>query len=46
MWALDKDWMKRANPAADQAETRRDEIDLKILKKRRQGRVLKNLAME
>lgn len=45
-WITDKVWQLKANPVAADAEKKRDDLDKKILEKRRAGRVLKNLALE
>ena len=36
----------KANPIAAQAQNDRDNLDKKILEKRRAGRILKNMALE
>ncbi|CDW83295.1 UNKNOWN [Stylonychia lemnae] len=46
IWRIDRQWQMKSNPLAAQEEIRRDTIDRKILEKRRNQRVLKNLAME
>lgn len=45
-WITDKDWQLKANPIAREAEKQRESLDRKILEKRRNGRILKNMAME
>ena len=45
-WITDKDWQLKANPIAAEAVATRDDLDKKILEKRRAGRVLKNQALE
>ena len=46
MWRIDKQWYNKSNPYAANEEQRIEAIDKKILDKRRNQRVLKNLAME
>lgn len=45
-WSVDKDWQRKANSVAREAEKRANEIDQQLLEKRRKGRLLKVLAME
>lgn len=45
-WITDKDWQLKANPIAAESVATRDDLDKKILEKRRAGRVLKNQALE
>ena len=45
-WRKDKQWQAKANPIARDAENKWNQNDLKLLEKRRNQRVLKNLAME
>ena len=45
-WIVDKEWQRKANPIARNAEDRMLDLDKKILNKRRHQRILKNTAME
>ena len=45
-WSNDKNWQRVANPVARNEEKRLTELDYKLLKKRRDGKLLKNMAME
>jgi hypothetical protein len=45
-WITDKQWQKKANPVAREEEEKREALDRKILEKRRNGRILKNMALE
>ena len=45
-WIVDKEWQLKANPVARAAEKERDALDHKLLVKRRDGRILKNQALE
>eukprot|EP00345_Euplotes_harpa_P005108 CAMPEP_0168328154 /NCGR_PEP_ID=MMETSP0213-20121227/6316_1 /TAXON_ID=151035 /ORGANISM="Euplotes harpa, Strain FSP1.4" /LENGTH=87 /DNA_ID=CAMNT_0008331179 /DNA_START=929 /DNA_END=1189 /DNA_ORIENTATION=+ len=45
-WKTEKVWQAKANPIARDAEIKWNQNDLKLLEKRRQQRILKNMAME
>ena len=45
-WRKDKKWQAKANPIALEAEKKWNENDIKMLKKRRHQRILKNKAAE
>ena len=45
-WLCDKEWQRKANPFSRDAEKKRDDLDTKILEKRRNQRILKILAMD
>jgi hypothetical protein len=45
-WITDKEWQQKANPFAAEAEKKREDLDKRILEKRRKGRILKNMALE
>jgi len=45
-WIIDKEWQLKANPEFREAEKKRELLDKKLLEKRRNGRILKNMALE
>jgi hypothetical protein len=45
-WIVDKQWQLRANPVFRENERKKEELDKHILVKRRNGRILKNMALE
>jgi len=46
LWTKDRSYLRLVNPIAAMQEQRRNDFDRKMLEKRRQGRVLKNMAMK
>ena len=45
-WIKDRKWMHLANPGLKAAEIAREEIDMRLLQKRQQQKLIQNMALE
>ena len=45
-WMVDRQWTLQANPAYQQHEKNREELDLRLLVKRQKQKAIQNMALE